>query len=179
MYCRQYIIIFVRFLILKGVCGDIFEMKKVGMREKMVIIRNMQESDIEMVANIEAAAFSQPWSANGFRDALHMGNAIFLVAEENKKILGYIGMYISLDEAEITNVAVEVSERRRGIGRMLLDEMKKEAEQHGITRIVLEVRVSNQNAIHLYERGGFVDCGIRRGFYQFPKEDACIMVYGQ
>ena len=112
-------------------------------------------------------------------DALNLGNAIFFVAEEEGKIAGYIGMYMSLDEGEITNVAVTAKMRQRGIGGMLLSEMKKEAERRSIAKIILEVRVSNAGAIRLYERNGFKNCGVRKGFYELPKEDAYIMMYGQ
>ena len=106
-------------------------------------------------------------------------NTVFLVAEENNKILGYIGMYLSIDEGEITNVAVSPEMRCHGIGGMLLAEAKKEAESRSVGRIVLEVRCSNDSAIRLYERNGFVNHGVRKGFYELPKEDAYIMIYGQ
>lgn len=145
----------------------------------MVAIRNMQMKDALPVSRIEQEIFSRPWSCQGFADALNLGNTVFLVAEEAGKIIGYIGMYLSLDEGEITNVAVAAAERRRGVGGLLLKEIKKEAERRSVARIVLEVRVSNDSAIRLYERSGFQNCGVRRGFYDLPKEDAYIMVYGQ
>lgn len=142
-------------------------------------IRPMQVSDTQSVSILEKQIFSQPWTQKGFVDALSLGTTIFLVAEENARISGYIGMYFSVDEGEITNVAVAPAERCHGVGAALIQRMIKEAEQRGIARIVLEVRVSNAGAIRLYERNGFKSCGIRKGFYEFPKEDACIMVYGQ
>lgn len=145
----------------------------------MSMVRAMQEEDIAAVAELERQIFTQPWSAQGFLDSISLPNTIFLVAEEQNRILGYIGMYLAVDEGEITNVAVDACERRRGIGAELLAEAKKEAQDHGITRIVLEVRVSNRSAISLYERSGFVTAGVRKGFYECPKEDAYIMIYGQ
>lgn len=145
----------------------------------MIEIRAMCPADVAAVAEIEAQSFSQPWSRQGFLDALGLDGTLFLVAEEEGKILGYIGMYSAYEEGEITNVAVGASERCRGIGGMLLTEAQKSAGQRGISRIVLEVRVSNESAIRLYERCGFVKQGVRRGFYDFPKEDAYIMIYGQ
>lgn len=145
----------------------------------MTLIRTMQIKDIDAVAKIEEATFTQPWSKQGFLDALNLGNAVFLVAEEKSKILGYIGMYFSLDEGEITNVAVDARQRCRGIGGQLIREMKNQAERRSIAKIVLEVRVSNHSAIRLYEHYGFVHLGVRKDFYQFPKEDAYIMSYGQ
>ncbi|MFQ8777604.1 MAG: ribosomal protein S18-alanine N-acetyltransferase [Roseburia sp.] len=97
-------------------------------------------------------------------DSLCLPDTIFLVAEESGVIQGYIGMYLAADEGEITNVAVNPACRRRGIGEGLLTEMKKRAADHKIARIVLEVRVSNEGAIRLYEKQGFSSVGIRRGF---------------
>ena len=145
----------------------------------MITVRNMQMKDVWPVSRIEQEIFSKPWSYQGFVDALNLGSTIFLVAEEEGKIIGYIGMYLSLDEGEITNVAVAVTERQRGVGGLLLTEMKKEAERRSVARIVLEVRVSNDSAVRLYERSGFKNCGVRKGFYYMPKEDAYIMIYGQ
>lgn len=145
----------------------------------MITVRAMQAKDTEAVAKLEEMIFSQPWSRQGFLDALNLGNTIFLVAEERERILGYIGMYFSIDEGEITNVAVNPRQRCRGIGELLIREIKKEAERRSIARIVLEVRVSNHSAIRLYERNGFQNLGVRKDFYRFPTEDAYIMRYGQ
>ena len=129
----------------------------------MSIIRSMRAEDAAKVASLEAEIFSQPWSENAFWDSLCLPDTIFLVAEESGVIQGYIGMYLAADEGEITNVAVDPACRRRGIGEGLLTE-------------ILEVRVSNEGAIRLYEKQGFSSVGIRRGFYEFPREDARIMV---
>lgn len=145
----------------------------------MIRVREMQTKDAEAVAELEKQIFSQPWTRQGFLDSLKLGNTVFLVAEENEKILGYIGMYFTAEEGEITNVAVDAQERCRGVGARLISEMKKEAERRSLAQIVLEVRTSNQSAIRLYERSGFVNCGVRKGFYERPKEDAYIMIYGQ
>lgn len=145
----------------------------------MIAIRDMRPEDTAAVAELEAQIFSMPWSRQGFLDALELENTIFLVAEEDARIVGYIGMYFSLDEGEITNVAVDQCMRCCGIGGMLIAELQKEAARRGLSSIVLEVRVSNEHAIRLYERNGFVNQGVRRGFYELPKEDAYIMIYGQ
>ena len=142
----------------------------------MINIRRMDIMDCRAVAKLEKECFSQPWSEQGFLDAIAMEENIFLVAEADGEICGYIGMYLSLDEGEITNVAVSPVKRDVGIGGMLLRESIELARQKSIVQIVLEVRVSNQPAIHLYEKYGFESCGIRKGFYEFPKEDANIMM---
>lgn len=143
----------------------------------MVIIRAMEKADCKVAARLEKEIFSLPWSEQGFLDALAMPENIFLVAEEAGEIYGYIGMYVSLDEGEITNVAVAPEKRGAGVGGMLLKESLELAVKKEIAQVVLEVRVSNQPAIHLYEKYGFEHCGVRKGFYDFPKEDAYIMMF--
>ena len=145
----------------------------------MVTIRAMQEKDCKAVYEIEKEVFSLPWSEQGFLDAIASDNNIFLVAEEEKQIVGYLGMYVALDEGEITNVAVSPSNRNLGIGDKLIKEALSQMKEKGIIQVVLEVRVSNTPAIRLYEKNGFQTCGIRKGFYEFPKEDAYIMLYNQ
>ena len=81
----------------------------------MITVRAMQVKDAEQVSELERMIFSQPWSYQGFVDSLSLPNTVFLVAEENNKILGYIGMYLSIDEGEITNVAVSPEMRCHGL----------------------------------------------------------------
>lgn len=139
-----------------------------------MMIRLMTREDIPEVAAIEKLCFSQPWSEKGFAEGLD-ASAVFLAAEEDGRTIGYIGMYVSAPEGEITNVAVMPGYRGKGIGKALVDAVKHWAADHGVTRIVLEVRESNVSAIHVYESAGFVKLGIRKNFYQFPTEDAFVM----
>lgn len=145
----------------------------------MAEIRPMKPEDTQKVSLLEAEIFSMPWSRQAFSDSLNRSDTLFLTALDQDNIVGYIGMYVSLDEGEITNVAVAPGARRRGIGTLLLEEIKKQALLRSVRRIVLEVRVSNADAIRLYEKSGFIRAGIRKGFYEMPKEDAYIMIYGQ
>ncbi len=141
----------------------------------------MMPGDVRQVAAIERDTFSQPWSEQGFLDSLANPDTLFLVAEDaatdEVQILGYVGMYCALDEGEITNVAVAQQARRRGAGKALIGELLRQAKERGICRIILEVRVSNNSAIRLYEGMQFYKVGTRKGFYDFPKEDADIMVW--
>ena len=143
----------------------------------MLTVRRMTQADCVKAAQLEKEIFSQPWSEQGFLDAIFMEQNIFLVAEDAGEICGYIGMYQALDEGEITNVAVSPEKRNAGIGWKLMQAALETAKEQGISRVVLEVRVSNASAIHLYEKCGFANCGVRKGFYDFPKEDAYIMLY--
>ena len=142
-----------------------------------MLIRPMEISDIEQVADIEKASFSMPWSPQGFKDAMDMERNILLVAQEGDYILGYVCTYVVLDEGELTNIAVRPDSRGRGIGRMLMEELLKKAVDAGVKTIVLEARVSNTAAIKLYEQMGFRKLGIRKNFYEQPVEDALIMSF--
>ena len=95
--------------------------------------------------------------------------------EEKREIIVYIGVSQSFEEADITNVAVVPEERKKGIGLLLLESMIKEALYRGILALVLEVRASNQAAIQLYKKAGFMVEGVRTGYYEKPKEDALLM----
>ncbi len=140
-----------------------------------VNIRPMELSDVEAVSRIEAACFSQAWSAKGFRESLERGSSFFLVAECAGDILGMCGMTEAAGEADIHNVAVKTEERGRGIAFLLMQEMLQQGQKRGISDYTLEVRVSNTAAIRLYEKCGFVSEGIRPRFYSEPVEDAMIM----
>lgn len=97
----------------------------------MLEIRNMMPGDVAAVAQIEQEIFSQPWSEKGFLDAINLGDTVFLVAEQQGQIVGYIGMYFSMDEGEITNVAVSQIQRNRGVGGCLLDELRGLQDRKG------------------------------------------------
>ena len=94
----------------------------------MITIREMQIDDLEQVMPIEEANFSIPWTETGFFTFLIRDDALFLVAEEDGEILGYLGILISFDESEITNVCVAEKARRRGIGRALMEDAARELD---------------------------------------------------
>ncbi|MCI5649931.1 MAG: ribosomal protein S18-alanine N-acetyltransferase [Fusicatenibacter sp.] len=141
----------------------------------MYEIREMQIDDLDQVLPIEEENFSVPWTANGFFTFLIREDALFLVAEEEGEILGYLGIIISIDEGEITNICVAEKARRRGIGRALLVELIQRMEAQGVSIIHLDVRQSNLPAITLYQSLGFEQDGLRRQYYDLPKEDAILM----
>lgn len=141
----------------------------------MLEIRPMTLADTEAAAVIEKQIFSDPWSAKGFAVSLKMPNYTYLVAVMGTEIVAYCGMLQALDEADITNVAVAKKYRGLGIAERMLRQLIARGDRAGITAYTLEVRVSNRPAISLYEKLGFQSAGIRRGFYDKPKEDAMIM----
>lgn len=141
----------------------------------MLKIRKMTEQDLSQVAEIAAAVFTNPWSRQGFAEALPMENTCFLLAVEDTTVLGYCGVYMAVDEGEIINVAVSPKFQRKGIADKLLSALIKEGTKNGVSRFFLEVRVSNSAAIHLYEKHGFQIQGIRKDFYKEIHEDAYVM----
>lgn len=141
----------------------------------MLTVRQMEEADLGSVARIEASIFSKPWSEEGFRDSLKLPNTVYLVAEQDGSIAGYIGMLCVLDEGEITNVAVAEGFRRQGIGERLLSSLLQAGRKEGVDSFTLEVRESNSSARRLYRKFGFQEEGIRRNFYEKPTEDAILM----
>ncbi|MCH5333234.1 MAG: ribosomal protein S18-alanine N-acetyltransferase [Agathobacter sp.] len=147
-------------------------------------IREMKLSDVPQAVQIEQSSFSLPWSEKSFSDAVADANAVFLVADEHVVnsggdeadiVVGYIGMYLSPPEGEISNVAVAEAFRGGGIGGALMAAMQEQAVKLGIEQIFLEVRCSNTPAIRLYEKAGFEEIGVRRNFYDLPREDAKLM----
>lgn len=143
-------------------------------REKL-IIRPIQEKDLPQISRIEAKIFSDPWSEQAFQESIHLEYTLFLAAECEGEIAGYCGCYLSLDEAEITNVAVKEECRGQGIAKAMLQELLRQGIVRGAKSFFLEVRAGNRPAICLYEKMGFEHSGVRRNFYEHPREDAYIM----
>ena len=138
-------------------------------------IRHMTKEDCVQVAAIEAASFSVPWSLNAFTETVEKENFRYFVAEEEGEILGYCGFLFVLDEAEIPNVCVKASARKRGIGKQIMTALMEEAKKLGMAVLYLEVRESNTPARTLYKSLGFEENGIRKNFYEHPVEHAVLM----
>ncbi len=138
-------------------------------------IRRMQESDLLQVADIEKAIFSVPWSLESFRESMELEHTIYLVAEEKENIMGYCGMYRVFNEGEIVNVAVAEAYRRKKVALQLLEQLFVESSEFKVDNFFLEVRESNQPAIQLYKKLGFIEAGIRKNFYEKPRENAIFM----
>lgn len=138
-------------------------------------IRELQESDIEALSEIEASSFSMPWSPEDFRDLLSRNYCFYLVALIDGKLVGSAGLTNICNEGNIDNVVVAEGYRGQGVGTALLQQLIFRGEAEGIEAFTLEVRVSNAPAIHVYEKLGFYSEGIRPGFYERPVEDAVIM----
>ena len=140
-----------------------------------IIIRKMQTEDLTQVCEIEKDNFSIPWSEKSFSESMERDDTVFLVACEDEEITGYVGCYCIAGTGEITNVAVKATHRRKGIGGLLLEKLYEEGAVLDVQEFFLEVRESNEAAIGLYSRQGFVKEGIRKNFYEKPVENALIM----
>ena len=133
-------------------------------------------SDVTAMAAIELAAFSDPWPASSFADMLPMTHARVVVAvDADTKLVGYCILISAADEGEIANIAVRPSQRRRGIGALLLDDALAEAARTGVIQLFLEVRASNAAAGALYASRGFLPVGRRIAYYHDPVEDALVL----
>jgi len=128
------------------------------------------------VAAIEAVSFPAPWPLRAFiQEILQNSLADYLVALRQGKVAAYAGMWLILDEAHVTNVAVRPDLRGMGLGRLLLEKLIERAVFQGARKMTLEVRVSNVAALFLYESLGFCRTGVRPRYYQDTGEDALIM----
>ena len=135
----------------------------------------MDRSTVPDGAAIERECFSQPWSEDMLAEELYNDNASFIVAvADDGTVLGYAGLTVVLDEGYINNIAVRSQYRRMGVADALLGTFIHFAEDH-LAFLTLEVRASNDKAISLYTKNGFVQEGRRKDYYKAPKEDAIIM----
>ena len=138
------------------------------------LVFRAEEKDITAIEELEKECFSTPWSQTALRDAMK-NNTAFFIAKKGEKTVGYVGISSVLDEGYITNVAVSHSERKKGLGTALLNRGFSFARDNNLSFVSLEVRVSNQNAISLYNNLGFKEEGKRKNYYDKPKEDALIL----
>ena len=133
-------------------------------------------ADIPTVVAIEQEAFSDPWSAIAFEDALQHPAVYFACARSGGgNVVGYVVAWFAADEGEIANLAVAPSGWGSGIGRQLLDAALSAGAERGATAVYLEVRDSNERARRRYRSSGFEEVGRRRRYYRRPVEDAIVL----
>ncbi|MEQ1630224.1 MAG: ribosomal protein S18-alanine N-acetyltransferase [Gallionella sp.] len=139
-------------------------------------MRDMTLADVDAVCAIEQLVQPYPWSRGNFTDALGSGYRC-VVDEVVGQIVSYSVLMPVLDEAELLNIGVAAAQQRKGLGKAMLDAQMQWARTQNMQRIFLEVRVSNLPAIALYRAVGFIEIGMRRGYYQNAagREDAMAM----
>lgn len=147
--------------------------------EATVVVRPATTEDVTAVVALEAAAFTDPWSARSFAGLIGRPEVIFSVlvlrhgvAEE---VAGYSVTYLLGEEADLANIAVSAPARRGGLGRRLLRQLMQEARERGVRELYLEVREGNAGARAMYHRDGFSEVGRRAKYYVRPVEDALIL----
>lgn len=142
----------------------------------MITYRRMTPGDVEAVHAIELATFPTPWTLDSFHYEMRENQyAHYLVAEDEIGIIGFCGMWLVIDAAQITNVAVVERMRGKKIGEALMKEAMRVAREGNMDVMSLEVRVTNVVAQNLYRKLGFQDGGIRKGYYTDNGEDALVM----
>ncbi len=141
----------------------------------MRIVRKMQPQDMAAVIDMEKVTFADPWSEQAIGDTANQSHAYILVALQDEEVVGYCIAYQILDEAEIARIAVKDTFRKQGVGRSLLDAVLAESRAKGGRRVLLDVRESNLTARTFYRNYGFCEDGIRKNYYEMPKEDAVLM----
>jgi ribosomal-protein-alanine N-acetyltransferase len=140
-----------------------------------VSVEPMRRGDIQRVAGIERRCYAIPWHENAYYTELSNRSACYLVARLENDVVGYAGMWVIVDEAHITTVAVDPIHRGKKIGERLLQGLLEEAILAGATRATLEVREHNVVAQNLYRKYGFREAAIRKNYYTDNQENALVM----
>lgn len=138
-------------------------------------VRDAAAADIPRIEKLEKISFSVPWTAETLLRQLGDEGHVFLAAECDGVLVGYMGLQYVLDEGYVTNVATAPEFRQRGIASALIAETVSRGGRLGLRFLTLEVRESNSAARALYAKHGFKDAGRRRGYYENPVEDAILM----
>jgi ribosomal-protein-alanine N-acetyltransferase len=136
----------------------------------------MRESDLEEVARLESTLYDFPWTRTNFADSLIAGYCC-RVLHQDGTLVAYAVMMCVLDEAHLLNLSVAGAMQRRGLGRLMLDHLAREAALYGAERMFLEVRPSNAAARAMYDAATFQPIGRRPRYYPAldGREDAIVM----
>lgn len=142
----------------------------------MIKINKASPDDFAALADISMRSMNEPWKEADFISAEANEYAVILEARDGDIPVGYAVGYFAADESELPSIAVDSHHRKMGAGKALLTALFNEVKKHGAARMFLEVRESNEAAIGLYEKNGFITAGTRRHFYSDPEEDALVMM---
>ena len=137
-------------------------------------IFTMTLEDLEQMKDTLYSDFDNFWSYNVLKQELENKNTTYIVAKEDDEIIGFAGLSTCLDEATLNNIVVKKSHRNRGIGGELLEALIELCSELRMRTFTLEVDTENEPAIHLYEKFGFKNLGIRKKYYN-NTQDAIIM----
>jgi ribosomal-protein-alanine N-acetyltransferase len=138
----------------------------------------LTEDDLSSVLEIENLSFPHPWRQSTFIGELNnypITIPLAIIHRPDDFLIGYVILWFIQDEVQISNFAIHPHFRRKGVGEYVLREILDKSRREGAAEIFLEVRPSNTAARTLYEKLGFQILGVRKGYYQSPKEDALLM----
>lgn len=144
-------------------------------KEAEIIVRELKVEDSAAVAEMEQQIFSDSWSEKSVLETVQQKQSVCFAAEKAGHLLGYLLAYHAADEAEIARIAVQKEARRQGAAGKLMQALEHYCEEHKMEKLLLDVRESNEAARSFYTKNGFVEDGIRQGFYVNPSEDAVLM----
>ena len=144
-------------------------------KEAEIIVRELKVEDSAAVAEMEQQIFSDSWSEKSVLETVQQKQSVCFAAEKAGHFLGYRLAYHAADEAEIARIAVQKEARRQGAAGKLMQALEHYCEEHKMEKLLLDVRESNEAARSFYTKNGFVEDGIRQGFYVNPSEDAVLM----
>lgn len=134
-----------------------------------------EEKDLTQIAALEEEIFTDAWSEQALLKSLEHPQAFIITAKKQGIVRGYAVVYHVLDECEIARIAVSGVVRREGAGSLILEKVCEKCRTLGVRKMLLDVRISNDEAIGFYRAFGFAEDGVRRGFYSNPAEDALLM----
>ena len=140
-----------------------------------ILIRPAAPDDLAVLAAIEAEVAPRPWSLQQFREELALPHAHVLCAHLDGAPVGYLDMHVVGDDAHINELGVSPAHQRKGVATALVTAALALAGERGCPAVTLEVRTGNTAARALYGAIGFTSLGVRRNFYESPREDAVIM----
>ena len=141
-----------------------------------LLVRPMEPEDVETVLSIESRVFTSPWQADTFLSLIgRAGSELWVMEHPDAGLIAYAVLWCILDQGELANIAVRPEYRGRGYAARLLERVLQIARDRTVETIYLEVRASNTRAVELYRRFGFSQVGVRKKYYDKPKEDALVM----
>jgi ribosomal-protein-alanine N-acetyltransferase len=138
----------------------------------------MRVQDVDAVVALEQSVFPHPWTRNNFCDSLASGYDAWVLHDQDGTLAGYFLLMEVVDEAHLLDVAVAPERQGTGLGRYVLDKVAARARGMGVLSVLLEVRPSNERALDVYRRYGYVEIGRRRAYYpafEGKREDAIVM----
>jgi len=138
----------------------------------------MQIEDLKEVLAIEEDVYPYPWTRGNFLDSLYSGYQTWTIRDSDGFLIGYFLLMLAIDDAHLLNITVRRGLQGKGVGLTQLDKVAEIARQNGLTSVLLEVRPSNQRALSIYQRYGFIQIGVRKGYYPAAnnqREDAIVM----